>query len=251
METKKSIPSIVKFGFTRNVWKRLSGYDADGRLFLPSIWYRTFNEARTAFICEKWCHAAALILGDWSNHHHKTFGSDLFFIRIGIALKIFEVMSCAAVQLQNSFPAATWTQEAHVYSPKVAIRKFEIFEAAMYVLLKDTCMTIQSSVLRYLGEIKGGFASEPSGFPDSIAPLMQSLYAGHKAGNPQHEWNRVGQAILSRPSLTSASNHGTISTQHGNFPIAALTCWSYHLPATSWKTGVAKPFIQTKDWCCW
>ena len=57
-------------------------------------------------------------------------------------------------------------------------------------------MTTESAVLRYLGEVKAGFASAPNGFNEAIMPYMTALYSAQLAGEPERAWAKVGQALL-------------------------------------------------------
>ena len=57
-------------------------------------------------------------------------------------------------------------------------------------------MTVTSDILKYLSTIKAGVAKQPTGYPDHAAALLEALYAGMLAGNPEREWDRVGKAIL-------------------------------------------------------
>ena len=67
-------------------------------------------------------------------------------------------------------------------------------------------MSDSATVLRYLREVKAGRANEPNGFPDSITPYLRALYSGQQAGNAEHEWDRIGQALRSAvPELVGTS----------------------------------------------
>ena len=50
-------------------------------------------------------------------------------------------------------------------------------------------MTDSAAVLRYVRDIKAGWATAPADFPDKIMPYLLGLYEGQQHGNAEQVWN--------------------------------------------------------------
>ena len=65
-------------------------------------------------------------------------------------------------------------------------------------------MTDSATILRYVRDIKAGWATAPTDFPDKIMPYLLGLYEGQQHGNAEQVWNGKVRKGLARefPDLT-------------------------------------------------